>query len=130
MSDNIFLATIKYILVEILWDIIYFPIWWYTKGLVKVARYCLDSAQFHLQRRIGLSIWLKSMFKPMFGDYTKEGRIISFFMRIFVLIWKLVSSLVWLIILLILFIVWMLLPLLVVYFILYQTFNIQFFSYS
>lgn len=130
MSNNIFFATFKYIFVEILWDVVYFPIWWYSKGLVRVVKFCLNSAAFHLKRRVALRIWLKNMFKPMYGDYSKDGRIISFFFRIFILIWKLFSAVVWLLILFILFVVWIVLPLLVGYYLVYQTADIPFFSLS
>ena len=63
----------------------------------------------------------------MYGDYTKEGRIISFGMRIVVLIYKIVAMLVWLIILLVIFIAWIILPILIIYFILYQVFDIPLF---
>ncbi|MFH1235872.1 MAG: hypothetical protein V1685_02950 [Parcubacteria group bacterium] len=126
MPENIFASAARYLVVEILWDIVYFPIWWYSKGLVGVGRYCLSSASFHLQRRLALGIWLRSMLKPMFGDYTKEGRIISFFMRIIVMVWKLVVAVVWLVILLVLFFAWVCLPLLIIYFIAYQVFGVSF----
>lgn len=124
MSENILVVTLKYIAIEIIWDIVYFPIWWYSKGLVRVYQYCINSATFHLTRRVALGIWLRSMFKPMYGDYTKEGRIISFFMRIVVLIWKLVSAVLWFIVLFVLLVAWVILPVVIVYFILYQLFDV------
>lgn len=130
MGDNILLATLKYIFVGILWDIIYFPIWWYTKGLVRVARWCVESATFHWQRRLALGIWLKSFFKPMYGDTTREGRIISIFMRFVVLIGKLISAVVWFILLFVVFVLWLALPVVIVYYILYQTFSVPFFTFT
>jgi len=124
MRDHVLIATLKYIAVEIIWDIVYFPIWWYTKGLLRIMNYCLDSATFHVKRRMALGIWLKNMFKPMYGDYTKEGRLISFFMRVIVLIWKLVGTVLWLIILVVIFIMWLLLPLIIIYYILFQVFDV------
>ncbi|MFA6098195.1 MAG: hypothetical protein WCV50_01860 [Patescibacteria group bacterium] len=130
MSDNILLATLKYIAFEILWDIIYFPIWWYTKGLARMANYCLNSARFHLYRRVALGIWMKNMFRPMYGDYTREGRIISFFMRMVVLFWKLLSTVLWFIVLLLIFIMWIILPLAVIYYLLFQLFDLPFLKIS
>ncbi len=127
MSQNIFLATMKFIAIEIIWDVIFFPVWWYSKGLVRVGTYCIESARFHIRRRLALGIWLRSMFKPMFGDYTKEGRIISFFMRTAVLIYKMIATGMWLVTLCILFIAWLLLPLAVLYYFGYQLFNIPLF---
>lgn len=124
MSDNVLVQTFKYLAVEILWDIVYFPVWWYTKGLKRVYDFCINSATFHIQRRVALGIWLKSMFKPMYGDTTKEGKIISFFMRIVVLFWKLGSTVLWLFILFLLFLGWIVLPLVILYYILYQLFGV------
>lgn len=130
MSDNVLIATLKYIAIEILWDIVYFPIWWYTKGLTLIAQYCLRSAQFHVTRRLALGVWLKSMFKPMYGDYTKEGRIISVFMRFVVLIWKIIAAVLWMLVLTLVFFGWILLPLVIIYYILYQVFDVPFFFIS
>ncbi len=127
MSDNILVATIKYIAIEIIWDIIYFPVWWYSKGLVKAAIFCLQSARFHIHRRLALGIWLRNMFKPMYGDYTREGRIISIFMRMVVLVYKLIATILWLVCLFILFIAWIVLPILIIYYILYQVFGVPIF---
>ncbi|MDP2685353.1 MAG: hypothetical protein Q8P20_10065 [bacterium] len=127
MSDHILVATLKYIAVEIIWDVIYFPIWWYSKGLMGIINYCLESATFHVNRRMALGIWMKNMFKPMYGDYTREGRIISIFMRFFVLIWKMIGTVLWLVFLFVIFILWIILPLLIIYFILYQIFDVPLF---
>lgn len=131
MDDGrILFAPVKYIAVEIIWDIIYFPIWWYTKGLARVARWCVTSASVHINRRLAIGVWLRSMFKPMYGDYTKEGRIISFFMRIVVLIYKLILLVLWLAALFVSFVLWLVLPLAVIWYILYQVFGVPFVFFS
>lgn len=124
MSENFFVSTFKFIAIEIIWDIIYFPIWWYSKGLARVAKYCVNSAVFHVQRRLALGVWLRNIFKPMYGDYTKEGWIISIAMRIVVLIWKLLAAIFWLVFLFLLFIIWLALPILVICYLLYQLFDV------
>ncbi|MFH0805122.1 MAG: hypothetical protein V1916_02915 [Patescibacteria group bacterium] len=124
-SNNIFISTVRYIAVEVILDILYFPVWWYSKGLTRVGRYCLESAAFHVNRRVGLGIWVRSMFKPMYGDFTWEGRIISGFMRIFVLLWKLVSTVLWFALLVVTFLLWVLLPVAAVYLCLYQVFGVS-----
>jgi len=126
MSDNVIVATLKYILVEVLWDIIYFPIWWYTKGLKRVFDYCIRSASEFYHRKLALKIWLSSMFKPMYGDYTKEGRIISIMMRLIILGVRLVMLVIWLVVLVLLFISWLILPILIIYYILFQVFEVPF----
>lgn len=71
-------------------------------------------------RAIGLRTWVVNIFKPMFGDYSREGRLISFFMRLVQIIFRTVLALLWIVIVLILLVLWLVLPLLVVYQILRQ----------
>ena len=127
MTQNVFISSLKYIFVEVIFDILYFPIWWYTKGLVRITSYCAEKL-VGAARRLALRIWLKHMFTPMYGDYTKEGRIISFLMRIIVLIFKLVMILFWAVYVFVVFILWLTIPLLFIYFILFQIFNLPFFD--
>lgn len=108
-----------------MWDVIYFPYWWYTKGLARVANFCLSTV-ISYARNIGFVIWLKHLFKPMYGDYTWEGRIISVFMRFLILIYKLINLVVRSVIMLVIFLGWVLLPILILYYILYQIFNLPF----
>lgn len=130
MTQNVILATIKYILVEIILDILYFPVWWYSKGLLRVLRWAAGSASFHLQRRVALRIWLRNMFKPMYGDYSRDGRIISIVFRFIILIWKLISAGLWLVVLAVLVLVWVALPAAVVYYIVYQVTDMTFIGLS
>lgn len=102
-----FAGILKFIFKDILLDIILFPVWWYTEGL----RGVLNFLWMELRRAagaIGIVIWLKSMFKPMYGERSWQGRLISFFMRIVVLIWKLVLFFGWTAILAAIFLVWIL----------------------
>ncbi|MDA2922056.1 hypothetical protein MYX07_02185 [Patescibacteria group bacterium AH-259-L07] len=68
--------------------IIYFPLWWYSIGLKKRL-----SGLFHgirtLFHNLGIIIMFKYLFKPMFGERSHSGRIISFFMRLLLLFWRL-----------------------------------------
>lgn len=127
MTKNAFLSSLRYILTEFFLDILYFPVWWYTKGLSRIASYCVENIVRH-ERRLALRIWLQYLFKPMYGDYTKEGRIISFFMRVIVMVAKLVVMVLWVFYTGILFIIWLILPLVFIYFILFQLFNLPFFD--
>jgi hypothetical protein len=122
MRKNLFVTSIKYILVEVFFDILYFPIWWYSKGLSRISSYCLEK----LNRRVGLGVWLKHLFVPMYGDYTKEGKIISFFMRLVVMFYKIILMFFWMLYVLIIFILWIILPVLFIYYIFFQIFNLPF----
>lgn len=81
------LQQIGQLLLEFLLDIVRFPVWWYTGGLKLVARWCWRS--FELARwRVSLGKFLRSFFIPMYGDYTWQGRAISLFLRLFIVLWK------------------------------------------
>jgi len=99
----------KYLAKDLIAEILYFPLWWYSRGVFRILNIIKEQSQ-DMIRALGLKIWLKSIFKPMFGDYTKEGRIISFFMRIIILIFRLMAFAVWMIVLSILLLIWLSLP--------------------
>lgn len=68
------------ILWEIGGDVLRFPQWWYGKGLLDAARTATSTINGYA-RRLGLRVWMKNLFTPMFGQYDWQSRIISVFMR-------------------------------------------------
>ncbi len=82
---------------EFLFDLLRFPWWWYAGGLRLVMDKCWRG--FSTARaRVSLGVFAKYLFKPMYQDYSLQGRLISFFMRLFLLIFKTVRlslSAVW-----------------------------------
>lgn len=94
MVDNFVLKTIKVTVIDIAMEVVYFPVWWYSRGLLKTLKFCGRNIA-RTWSSLALGIFLKSMFKPMYGDYTWSGRIISFFMRILILIAKMVQFILW-----------------------------------
>lgn len=68
------------ILWEIGGDVLRFPQWWYGKGLIDAARTAIETINGYA-RRLGLRVWIKNIFTPMFGQYDWQSRIISVFMR-------------------------------------------------
>jgi len=113
-SQNLVWKSLRYILVEILLDFVYFPLWWYSHGFKKVVLFCLEQMK-EWGERLSLRILFANLFKPMYSDYSRSGRIISFFLRIIVFGFKLVLMLVWVIVLLILLFVYLLLPPFIIY---------------
>lgn len=97
-----------------MFDVIYFPIWWYSTGLKKRVRGFVNSLR-NLSHYFGLKILLAHLFKPMFGQYDWKGRIISFFMRLVQLLIYLIIFLIGTILLLALLILWIVLPLVAVW---------------
>ena len=81
MTQNLFLSSLKFVFRDLIGDLIYFPIWWYSKGLKKVALFCFKEVG-EASRRLSIGILFSHLLKPMYGQYDIAGRIISFFFRI------------------------------------------------
>ena len=113
-SQNLVWKSLRYILVEILLDFVYFPLWWYSRGLKKVALFFQRQVRDRAER-LSLRILIANLFNPMYGDYSKSGRIISFFLRIIVFGFKMILMFIWTIILLIVLFIYLLLPPFIIY---------------
>lgn len=104
----------RYIIVRTLLDLLYAPVWWYTKGAVfifqQLVRISLKTA-----RQLAIRVWIQNLFTPMFQQYDWQGRLISFFMRILQIIFRTLFFLVLWCVYLLVFIAWFVVPLLIVY---------------
>lgn len=113
VRSSIILASGKYFLIELVGDVLYFPLWWYSVGfrqlLLSLGRSLRSS-----ERYLALGLLARSLFLPMFGQYDREGRIISFFMRLVILIGRSIYMLGLLAIDFLLIVVWLGLPVVVV----------------
>lgn len=116
MNENIAVRSLTFIFRELLFDAFRFPIWWYTAGAAKVFRYTVHEIA-DWSARLSLRIMWRNMFKPMYGDYTRSGRAISFFMRLIVFGAKSIVFVIWSVLLLTVSVVWLALPLAIGYFI-------------
>jgi hypothetical protein len=101
------------VIIEAILDIFYFPIWWYSLGLVKAGRWCLGFLQGGAEM-FAPGVWIKNVFVPMYGQYDWEGRIISFFMRVFQIIVRSVAMVIWLWITLVIFFGYLAIPLFII----------------
>jgi len=114
MAVELISAPIKVVFVDFIKDILYFPLWWYSRGTRKALLFCLKKIR-NGERWLGLKIWIINLFRPMFGQYDITGRIISFFIRLIQIIIRLILMLFWIISMIILFLIWLLLPPFVIY---------------
>lgn len=97
------------LLVNFLLDLLYFPLWWYSAGLVRTFRACLSLlADGNLLLVPGL--WARYLFVPMFGQTDWQGRILSFFVRLVNIIVRSVLLLVWIVFVAALFALWIATP--------------------
>lgn len=77
----------KFLLADVIGDALYFPLWWYSSGLWRFLS-ALGGRLRNLAVKLGLGVWTRYLFTPMFGQYDAAGRIISFFVRIFQIIMR------------------------------------------
>jgi len=95
-------------------NIFYFPFWWYSDGLTGRIKILWERIK-NLSHRLALKIMFTNLFRPMFGEYSRAGRIISFFMRCILLIWRLILFILGSLGFFILFLAWIFLPLIAVW---------------
>ncbi|USN53226.1 MAG: hypothetical protein H6760_03550 [Candidatus Nomurabacteria bacterium] len=113
--------SFSFLFQELLFDVVRFPFWWYSGGLMQLGRFWLSQMRGRAEQ-LSLRIWLRNMFTPMYGDYTKSGRIISFFLRIVVLVGRLFVFVLWFLIMSVFVIVWLATPPIITYAIIRQLF--------
>ena len=111
MAENTTQRALLFLLRETIGDIFLFPIWWYSTGLKKITM-GLTREWVEVEEWLSIRILLKNLSRPMFADYSKTGRLISFFLRLFLIISRGLVLFVWSGIELILMLLWVFIPLL------------------
>jgi len=94
--------VLKYLFADLLREILFLPIWWYTIGLARMVVWCGASVKGAAQTT-GLSVWAKNLFVPMYGETSISGKLISFFMRLVMVIARGFATFVWMLIAILLF---------------------------
>ncbi|MCD4762021.1 hypothetical protein K8R32_03625 [bacterium] len=107
------------ILGEIIVSIVFFPFWWYSKGLIGFLKSNIDFLTAR-QKSLGLFVWVKNIFKPMYGQEDWQGKLISFFMRLIQIIVRSVVMFFYLILSFCIILAWIILPFIIMYQIFYQ----------
>lgn len=118
MTNNLPVFGTK-VLAEIMRDILYFPVWWYTRGLFNLVKSLRD---FLVEREKGLAltVWIKNIFKPMYAQTDWQGILISILMRIIEIIGRSIVMFFWVIVVLIAFVFWVAFPFLAIFEIIFQ----------
>lgn len=114
VQQNIVVLAIKSIVVDIIGDALYFPIWWYSSGLKHIAVNRLKSLD-SMSRQLALRLLILNIFKPMFAQTDTAGRIISFFLRIVLLIGRSIFFGIYALLQLVIVLLWIVLPLFIFY---------------
>ena len=113
MTNNILITSLKYVGKDLIGDFLYWPIWWYSKGLLNTIKLSLHSIK-NQQEALGVNIWIKNIFTPMYGQYDWEGRLISFIIRLIQIIFRAILLVIWTILSLIPIVIWIVLPAIVI----------------
>jgi hypothetical protein len=106
MPESAVVKATRFVLKDVLFDVLRFPVWWYTTGTANAARFIWQEF-LSILNRLSIPILVRNLGKPMYGDYSKSGRIISFFVRIIVFIFRFVGMMIWTLVLLAGFIAWL-----------------------
>ncbi|OGL88782.1 hypothetical protein A3I42_03235 [Candidatus Uhrbacteria bacterium RIFCSPLOWO2_02_FULL_49_11] len=115
MRTSLAIHVVRLVVVDVLLDIFTWPTWWCTLGLWTVLKWVgrgIANEWFDF----GLGPWLKSMFTPMYADYSLAGRAISFVARIIILTFRFVQFFLWLVLYMVALALYIALPLGAAYF--------------
>ena len=120
MNSNFFFYLSK-ISVQVLWDFAFFPVWWYSVGLL---RFLTILRNFLAERWmvIGAGVWLKNIFTPMYGQRDFASRAISFFIRLFQIIFRFIAFIFFILLTIVAVLIWLALPIVIVYLIIEKIF--------
>lgn len=102
-----------FLLRELIGELLRFPVWWYTAGTTLAWRR-MERQWFGMIDRLGLRYLLMNMGKPMYGDYTRSGKIISFFFRVILVLWSVLVLTGWTGVVLVIFAIWLIAPVMAV----------------
>ncbi|TAL19334.1 hypothetical protein EPN90_03775 [Patescibacteria group bacterium] len=81
MAESVAGSAMKFVAIDLVADFVFFPVWWYTAGLVRTLR--AAGRWLNYGRQImAVGLWVKNIFTPMFAQYDLGGRVISFFVRV------------------------------------------------
>lgn len=108
------MGIIKILFLDAIWDVVSFPIFWYSKGMVLAFRWAFREI-IEIENFLGLRIWVKNILTPMYGQRDIGGRIISFFMRAFQIIVRSVIFICFSLFYFLLFLVYLALPVIAIW---------------
>jgi len=102
------------ILIEGIKKIFYFPLWWYSNGLIKTLKWSWNFIK-DFEQTLGFMIWVKNLFVPMFGQKDIAGRLISFFLRLVQIIFRGIALLFFILLNIVFIVIYLILPPLIIY---------------
>lgn len=112
MTQNIIVQALRSLIIDWIGEILYFPVWWYSQGLVKILLYFVNSIK-STNRNLALTLLLRNFFRPMFGVQDRSGRIISLFMRLILILGRLLAFFLLVFFYVLVVVFWLILPVVV-----------------
>ena len=95
-------------------QLLYVPFWWYTAGLAWFGQKVLSFIN-NKRRSLNIGVWVRYLFVPMYGEKDTIGRLISFFIRFFQIIFRTFALAFYLLISFLVLLVWLIFPGLILY---------------
>ena len=102
-------AIALFLFIDFMSSLAWFPFWWSISVLIKMIGWCIDGLHYRI-KQYSFKIWLKNFFVPMYGQYDWQGRAISVFMRLVVIIGRGIALAAEGVIYFVLILCWMIIP--------------------
>ena len=84
---------LRYFFIDLIGGVLRWPFWWYTQGLLFILKGGRSWIMNYV-KTLGLRVWIKNLFVPMYGMRDWQSRIISFFMRFAQIIFRAIGVLI------------------------------------
>ena len=117
--NNMILTFLRTILEETILSILYFPLWWYSRGTAYAWHNYLHRLQ-GVKNVVALDVWIKNWLQPMYGQYDIVGRIISVGMRTVQIIFRFLITVLAFIFFSMIFVLWLIIPMIIIVIIINQ----------
>ena len=95
-------------------DLLFFPFWWYTRGLKQAFLFCIQLIK-DINVYLAPFLWLKNIFVPMYGQTDWQGRLMSLLMRIVNIVIRFIVMILWVVVVFFIFMLWIAFPIFVTY---------------
>ncbi len=119
MTLNSILIDSGKIIAKFIFDILFFPFWWYSRGFFKVLVWSKNFLGQRLQGT-GLLVWAKNIFTPMYGQHDWAGILISFLTRSMQIVVRSFIMLFWLLFVIFTIFLWLAVPVYILFQLIYQ----------
>jgi len=107
------ILAIQRLCFEFIFDILFFPFWWYGAGLLRVVIWAQQMIA-RVNQQFAPGLWIKNLFVPMFGQTDRQGRLMSIFMRFANFVGRSIALFIWTVLVIGLVLLWVILPILFV----------------